>query len=130
MGGVNLGLISLALQKSEKDWTVNWGPLSVTISSGNPKFVKKVCNALMVVAAVALRSGIASIHFEWTSIVTNTCQPSISAKLRCNLFIGWFAHGQLGSGATGVKLLCVAQSLQLLTSSSMFLFLGGYNGAP
>ena len=79
-GGMNECLTPLNLQKSEKVCAVNWGPLSDTSSSGNPKLEKKVCTALTVVAAVALQSETASIQFEWTSIITRTCHPSISAN--------------------------------------------------
>ena len=42
------------------------------ISSGNPKLAKNFQNAPMVVAAVAVFSGNASVHFECISMITNT----------------------------------------------------------
>ena len=76
-GGMNECLTPLNLQKSEKVCAVNWGPLSDTSSSGNPKLEKKVCTTL---TAFALQSETASIQFEWTSIITRIYHPSTSAN--------------------------------------------------
>ena len=90
--------------------------LSLIISPGRPKLKKNIFSSWIVVVAAALQKSMASIHLEWTSMITKNWNPSISANSMCNRFMGSLAHGQLCSGTTGGSLCCAAHSIHILTT--------------